>query len=60
MDVIKVTELARAFYQAHGDKAELEAAQRENRFKEAGDKDEAENWRAIRENIRQIRGANQS
>jgi hypothetical protein len=60
MDVIKNTEIARALYRAHGDKAEIEAAQCENRFKDAGNKDEAEKWRAIRGSIRSLRGANQS
>ena len=60
MDVIKTTEIAGALYRAHGDKAEFEAAQRENRFRTAGNEDEAGNWRAIRERIRRMRGANQS
>lgn len=60
MDVIKTTEIARALYRAHGDKAEFEAAQCENRFKGSGNEDEVENWRAIRGSIRRIRGANQS
>lgn len=59
MDTIKSTEIAHALYRRHGDKAELEAAQQENRFKDAGDKHEAARWRAIRSSIRQIRGANQ-
>lgn len=60
MNVIKITEIAQALYRARGDKAEFEATQCENRFKDAGDEDEAENWRAIRRSIRQMRGANQS
>jgi len=60
MDVIKTTEIARALYRAHGDKAEFEAAQCENRFKASRNEDEVENWRAIRASIRRIRGANQS
>ena len=60
MDVIKTTEIARALYRTHGDKAEFEAAQCENRFKTAGNHDEAENWRAIRGSLRRLRGANQS
>ena len=60
MDVIKVTEIAQALYRAHGDKAELEAARRENHSKETGNESEAQNWRAIRGSIRRLRGANQS
>ncbi|MCV3272425.1 hypothetical protein [Roseobacter sinensis] len=60
MNVIKTAEIARALYHAHGDKAELEAAQRERTSKEAGNHDEAQRWRTIRGSIRQLRGANQS
>lgn len=60
MDVVKATEIAHALYRAHGDKAEYEAAQREQKYKDAGNEDEAAYWRAIRGSIRQMRGANQS
>lgn len=60
MDTIKITEIARALYRTHGDKAEFEAAQCEKRFKNAGNNDEADIWRAIRGSIRRMRGANQS
>ncbi|NNE53745.1 MAG: hypothetical protein HKN30_15240 [Sulfitobacter sp.] len=59
MDVLKTNEIAHALYRAHGSKAELEAAQRERACKDAGNGAEAANWRAIRESIRQVRGANQ-
>lgn len=60
MEVTKATELAQALYRAHGDKAEAEAAQRERQSRDAGNEDEAEQWRSIRGSIRQFRGANQS
>ena len=60
MDIIKATEIAQALYRAKGDKAELEAAQRERHYKEAGDEAEMQNWRAIRGSIRRLRGANES
>lgn len=60
MNIVKTSEIAWSLYQAHGDKAELQAAQRENHFKSEGDMVEAENWRAIRSSIRRLRGANQS
>lgn len=60
MDVVKATEIAHALFRAHGDKAEYEAAQREQKYKDAGNADEARYWRAIRGSIRQMRGANQS
>jgi hypothetical protein len=60
MEMVKVTEIAQALYNAHGDKAELEAAKRQNTSEEAGDKQEAANWKAIRSSIRRLKGANQS
>ena len=60
MDTIKTSEIAHALYHAHGDKAELEAARRENLSKAEGNMAEAENWRSIRGRIRRLRGANQS
>lgn len=60
MEATETAKIAHAFYHAHGDKAELEAAQRENHFREEGNEAEAENWRSIRSSIRRMRGANQS
>lgn len=60
MEIAKITEYARALYQAHGDAAEAEAAQKAKRSEDAGDADEAENWRKIRLAIREIRGARES
>ncbi len=60
MGIIKTTEIAHALYRAHGDKAEIEAAQKEQHYKDAGNTDEAEKWRAIRGSVRQMRGANQA
>ena len=55
----KVAEYARALYEAHGDKAEAEAAQKMTAAEEAGKAEEVEQWRAIREAVRALRGANQ-
>ncbi len=54
-----ISQHAHALYRAHGDKAEAEAAQRERAADAAGKRQEARDWRKIRESIRQIRGANQ-
>ena len=59
MEVVKTTELAHALYHAHGDKAELEAAQHERAAADAGNAEEAADWRAIRSTVRRLRGANQ-
>ena len=60
MDILKVTEHAQALYDAHGDKAELEAARRQNESEAAGDEEEAKNWMSIRAAVRQLRGPTQS
>ncbi|MDJ1017758.1 MAG: hypothetical protein QNJ35_14715 [Paracoccaceae bacterium] len=60
MEIAKITEYARALYEAHGDKAEAEAAQKAKKHDEAGEESEAETWRAVRRAIREIRGAHES
>ncbi len=55
----KVADYARALYDAHGDKAEAEAAQKMAAAEEAGKEDEVAQWRAVREAVRALRGANQ-
>ncbi|WP_146592186.1 hypothetical protein [Puniceibacterium confluentis] len=60
MEMTKVSEYAHALYGAHGDKAELEAAQRQHEHEAAGDEDQARTWRAIRAAVRQMKGANHS
>ena len=55
-----VADYARALYQAHGDKAEAEAAQKMRDAEDAGHTEEVEQWRAVREAVRSIRGANES
>jgi hypothetical protein len=60
MEMTKIAEYARALYDAHGSKAELEAAQKAKQSEEAGDSEEAETWRAVRKAISQMRGAPES
>jgi hypothetical protein len=60
MEYIKIAEYARALYEAHGDKAEAEAAQKAKQHEDAGDTEEAETWRAIRKAISDMRGAHES
>jgi len=60
MEISRVTEFARALYDAHGDKAEAEAAKKAKEYEEAGEESDAADWNAIRAAIRTIRGANQS
>lgn len=60
MEMAKITEYARALYEAHGDKAEAEAAQKARQHEDAGETEEAETWRAIRKATGEMRGAHES
>ena len=60
MDATKIAEFARALYEAHGDKAEAEAAQKAKQHEDAGEEKEAAQWRAVRAAIREKRGAHES
>ena len=60
MEMSKVNEYARALYEAHGDKAEAEAARKAKGHEEAGDASEAETWQAVRRAISELRGAHES
>jgi hypothetical protein len=60
MEVAKIEEYARALYNAHGDKAEAEAAQKVRACEKAGKTAEAEEWKAVRSAIHELRGPNQS
>lgn len=60
MDMTEIHDYARRFIGAHGDKAELEAAQRATNCERQGDKGQAEDWRRVQAAIRQIRGPHAS
>jgi hypothetical protein len=60
MEIGKVTEYARALFEAHGEKAEAEAARKATDCAEAGDTQGAETWRAVQRAIGEIRGAHES
>lgn len=60
MEIAKINEYARSLYEAHGDRAEAEAAQKAKQYGDAGDAAEAETWRAIRSAISEIRGSHES
>ncbi|MEM8689761.1 MAG: hypothetical protein AAGF81_20735 [Pseudomonadota bacterium] len=55
-----IQEHARRLYEAHGDKAEYEAAQKARMHDERGEPEEAESWRKVREAISQMRGPHAS
>jgi hypothetical protein len=54
-----LVQYARSLYDAHGDKAEAEAAQKAAAARDAGDADESEKWDKIRSHIKELRGARQ-
>ena len=60
VEASKIAEYARSLYDAHGDKAELEAAQKARECRESGKATEAETWDAVRKAVSQIRGAHES
>ena len=60
MEMTKIAEYARALYEAHGNKAEVEAAQKAKKHEEAGESAEAETWRAVRKAINDLRGVHES
>lgn len=60
MTFMEVQESARKLYEAHGDKAEFEAAQKAQALKEKGEAEQAKDWHRIRDVIAQMRGPHES
>lgn len=60
MDTKEIHDYARRFVGAHGDKAELEAAQKAAECERQGDKSQAEDWRRIQAAIKEMRGPHAS
>lgn len=59
MDHKDLVQYARSLYDAHGDKAEAEAAQKAAAARTAGKADDAATWEKIRGHIKELRGATQ-
>lgn len=55
MQTTQVVEFARQLLDAHGDRAEAEAAQKMQQAEANGDRELAENWRRIRAAIHELR-----
>jgi hypothetical protein len=55
METTKAAEFARQLLDAHGDRAEIEAAQKAQEAETGGDSQLAENWRRVRAAIRELR-----
>ncbi len=60
MKTMEIADFARKLLDAHGDKAEVEAAQKAVKLEEEGKTEEAETWRKIRSAIRQLRPPHES
>ncbi|MGP1355564.1 hypothetical protein [Roseicyclus sp.] len=60
MDHKDLVQYARSLFDAHGDKAEAEAAQKAAAARDAGKPEDAETWEKIRLHIKELRGARQT
>ena len=56
----EIQDYARQLFEAHGDKALLEAAQKARSFEEKGNAEEAKTWKHIEAAIKQMRGPRES
>ncbi len=60
MTFLEVQESARKLFEAHGDKAEFEAAQKALELESKGDAEQAKDWHRIRDVITEMRGPHES
>jgi hypothetical protein len=60
MQSIDVNGYARKLLRAHGDKAEMEAAQKAAECERNGDDDQASTWRRVQATIKTMRGPRSS
>jgi hypothetical protein len=60
MQEIDIHDYARQLWDAHGDKAVVEAAQKACALEAQGQSDEAETWRHIEAALKLMRGAHES
>lgn len=60
MELAKVMEYARSLFEAHGDKAEAEAAQKAAGLEAEGKTEEAETWRRIQAAVKEMRAPKQT
>ncbi len=60
MKMTEITALAEQLLAAHGDKSEAETAQRAAAADQAGNKEEAEQWRKVRVALNSLRGPHSS
>jgi hypothetical protein len=60
MQEIDIHDYARQLFDARGDKAVVEAAQKARSLEEQGQREEAETWRHIEAALKLMRGAHES
>ncbi len=60
MDAPAIARYARQLLDAHGDRAEFEAAQKARAAEDSGDSEVAAQWHGVRKAIAGLRGANES
>ena len=60
MDMAEIHDYARRLLDAHGDKAQWEAAQKAAECDQQGDGDQASDWRRIQAAIKEMRGPHES
>ncbi|MBY6241859.1 hypothetical protein [Methylosinus sp. Sm6] len=58
--IVDLQDYARRLYDAHGDKAVAEAAQKARALEEQGRREDAEKWRRIEQIIKETLGPHQS
>jgi hypothetical protein len=56
MNMTEIRDYSRRLFGIHGDKAELEAAQRAVACERQGERDQARNWRRIQAALKEMRG----
>ncbi len=56
MQAVEIQDHARKMMAAHGPKAVAEAAQKAKSYEDAGDKEQAKDWRRIEAALRQMQG----
>ena len=60
MNAVEIHDCAQRLYQAHGDKAEYEAAKNVRKLKKDGQDTDANDWNRVRHAIAQLRGTHYS
>ena len=60
MQTVDVQDYARRLFEAHGDKAVAEAAQKARALEEQGKREDAEPWRRIEAALKEMLGPHQS